>query len=559
MNALAIPFALGHNDDMLLIFPPVAKPCEPPAGVAKLAGALNAHNIPCRILDANLEGLLFLLQQPKSAQDTWTRRSLKNISKNLAALRGASTYQSLSRYSSAVQELQCALELSAGDTWAIPGLADYHDNNLSPVRSADLISAAAHPEKNPYFPYFSERLPAIIEESCYSQLRREISARASSGGKDRLQDDVYKEHAAGPHIGFSLNYLSQALTTFAMIGYIRQEFPHMKVVLGGGLVSSWMKRPGFKHPFGGLVDHLICGPGEGPLLGLFDIHEPEPHRATPDYSGLPLQAYLSPGFILPYSGSSGCYWKKCSFCPENAEDNPYLPVPAVQAMTELQSLVAETRPLLVHLLDNAISPALMQGLLHDPLGVHWYGFARISKDLLDKDYCMALKRSGCTMLKLGLESGDQGVLDGLQKGTDLGVASEVFKNLKRAGIATYIYLLFGTPAETIAEARRTLEFVVQHADAISYLNIAIFNMPLCSENAGKYETEQFYEGDLSLYTGFKHPRGWDRKLVRHFLNTEFRRHPAIAAILKSDPPLFTSNHATFFSNYSTLSDETGTA
>ncbi len=79
---------------MLLIFPPVAKPCEPPAGVAKLAGALNAHGIPCTVLDANLEGLLYLMQQPQAASDTWTRRAVKNISSNLAALRDAQTYRS---------------------------------------------------------------------------------------------------------------------------------------------------------------------------------------------------------------------------------------------------------------------------------------------------------------------------------------------------------------------------------------------------------------------------------------------------------------------------------
>ncbi len=515
---------------MLLIFPPAAKPCEPPAGIAKLAGALKAHDISCTILDANLEGLLFLLQQSYAATDTWTRRSVKNISNNLAALRDARTYRSLSRYSRAVQDLQRVLEVSVKERGAILGLADYHDHDLSPVKSEDLITAAAHPEQNPFFPYFSKRLPEIIKASCFLQ-----------GRPSTLQGT-----GSGPLLGFSLNYLSQALCTFAMIGYVRSAFPAVKIVLGGGLVTSWMKRSGFKNPFGKLVDHLTAGPGEGPLLDLLGVKEPKQNHFEPDYAGLPLQEYLSPGFILPYSGSSGCYWSKCSFCPETAEDNPYFPIPTAHAMTELQSLVAKTQPVIIHLLDNAISPALMRALAHEPLGVTWYGFARISKDLLDKDHCMALKRSGCVMLKLGLESGDQGVLDRLQKGIDLGAASQILSNLKRAGIATYVYLLFGTPAETITEARRTLEFVVRHADAISYLNLAIFNMPLCSEEAETFETEQFYEGDLSLYTGFRHPQGWDRKMVRQFLDTEFKRHPAVAAILKNDPPVFTSNHASFF-------------
>jgi hypothetical protein len=31
---------------MLLIYPPAAKPCEPPAGIAHLAGALRGNGLP---------------------------------------------------------------------------------------------------------------------------------------------------------------------------------------------------------------------------------------------------------------------------------------------------------------------------------------------------------------------------------------------------------------------------------------------------------------------------------------------------------------------------------
>ena len=72
---------------MLLIFPPVAKPSEPPAGIAKLAGALKAHGIACTVLDANLEGLLYLLRQPNAASDTWTRRAIRNVRQNLDSIR----------------------------------------------------------------------------------------------------------------------------------------------------------------------------------------------------------------------------------------------------------------------------------------------------------------------------------------------------------------------------------------------------------------------------------------------------------------------------------------
>ncbi len=205
-----------------------------------------------------------------------------------------------------------------------------------------------------------------------------------------------------------------------------------------------------------------------------------------------------------------------------------------------------TSPALIHLLDNAVSPALL-GLFsaHNP-GVPWYGFARAGQHLTDPDFCVALRQAGCVMLKLGIESGDQGVLDALQKGINIETASVVLRNLKEAGIAAYVYLLFGTPPESEASARKTLEFTVRHSDCISFLNLAIFNMPICAQHYRGIATRRFYDGDLSLYTDFTHPHGWDRRRVRLFLENEFKRHPAVSPILKNDPPVFTSNHAPFF-------------
>ena len=513
---------MPHNAAMLLIFPPVAKPCEPPAGIARLAAALQAHGIPCQALDANLEGQLWLMKQPLPADDTWTRRAGKNLSRNLAALRDRETYRSPDRYGQAVREVNRVLAVAARESGAVVGVADYQHPRLSPLRSADLVTAAEHPEQNPYFRWFSERLPQILADATHASVRV---------------------------VGFSLNYLSQALCTFAMIGYIRREFPALRIVLGGGLVTSWLQRPGWQDPFGGLIDQMVAGPGERPLLFLFGVEGLPDRHVTPGYAPLSGHQYLSPGFILPYSSASGCYWNRCSFCPELAEGNRYRPFPVRQALADLHLLTAQTKPVLVHLLDNAISPALMRALVADPPQAPWYGFARFEHELADADFCMALKRSGCVMLKLGLESGDQGVLDRLHKGIDLGQASRILTNLRRAGIAAYIYLLFGTPAETLTEARRTLEFVVRHREAIGFMNLALFNMPVYGDEATEYETEPFYEGDLSLYTAFRHPRGWDRKEVRQFLANEFKRDPAVAAILKNDPPLFSSNHAAFFQAY----------
>jgi len=500
---------------ILLIHPPIAKACEPPAGLARLAGALNRHGVSYKVVDANLEGTLNLIGRPIEAEDTYTRRASRHLESNLRSLRCLEGYKDTSRYSRAVTEVNRVLEQSGTQSGVRLGLANYQDDRLSPVRSRDLIRAAEDPAINPFYPYFSKRLTGLLD-------RHTPSA-----------------------VGFSLNFLSQAICTFAMIGWIRKVAPGLTIILGGGLVTSWMKKPKWRNPFSGLVDHLVPGQGERPLLSLLNGSYREGHDRS-DYAAFPVGAYLAAGPILPYSGSSGCYWQRCSFCPERAEKNPYAPLAPGTVLEDLHAMKGEARPLLVHLLDNALSPGLLKEIARRPLFQPWYGFARVSELFLDEAFCRCLKRSGCVMLKLGVESGDQGVLDALGKGVQIEAASTALRNLKNAGIATYVYLLFGTPPETAIRAQRTLDFTVRHASYIDFLNLALFNLPTFGPDAERFQTNAFYEGDLSLYTDFKHPEGWDRPLVRHFLDRVFKKHPHVSAILRRTPPIFTSNHAPFF-------------
>ena len=499
---------------MLLIHPPVAKACEPPAGIARLAGALRGHGLPCTLLDANLEGQLFLLSAPALGTDTWSLRAARNRNDNLAALRTPALYQNPSRYRRAVADVNRVLALAGQQRHVALSLANYQEQGLSPLSSGDLLLAAETFETNIFFPYFAARLPALIEE------------------------------ARPALIGISLNYLSQVPTAFAMAGFLKNRYPGLPLVLGGGLVTSWLRKPDWNNPFAGLIDYCIAGPGEEPLIRLLS-GDYSPCHQTPSYAGLLLATYLAPGFILPYAASSGCYWNRCQFCPEKAEANPYQQIPPTTVLADIAILKTATRPALLHFLDNAVSPALMQALAAEPPGLDWYGFARFSPLLADADFCRSLRRSGCRMLKLGLESGDQSVLDAMHKGQDLSLCEKVLQSLAEAEIATYVYLLFGTPSESLAEARHTLDFVARHHHAISFLNLAVFNMPIGSPEAPLVKRSAFYGGDLSLYTDFEHPKGWSRTKIRKFINQDFKRHPAIAPILQRDPPIFTSNHAAF--------------
>jgi hypothetical protein len=499
-------------DSLLLIYPPHAKNCEPPAGIARLAGFLRNNGVACTTLDANRLGFDYLLGLECTKSDRWSKRARKNLKANLTGLTQPHCYANFDRYKRVVADVNRVLAGVGEERGVELSLVNYQDQS-SPVQSDDLLKAAAAFADNIFQPFYAEVISPIIAE----------------------QDPEY--------VGISLTYLSQAVPAFVLIGFLRNRFPQLKIILGGGLVTSWMRSARWSNPFAGLVDACIAGQGEQPLLDMLRKTTDRGVVAAPEYD---CTDYLSPGFILPYGASSGCYWNKCLFCPETAEDNPYLPLAPERVMAELQPLVARYKPVLVHFLDNAVSPGLMQALVNQPPGVDWYGFARACPQLADETFCRKLRRSGCVMLKLGLESGDQHVLDSMHKGIQLDLVARVLRSLKSAGIMTYVYLLFGTPSEDEASARRTMEFTIRHQAEIGFLNLAIFNLPLAGPEAATLALNEFYGGDLSLYTDFEHPKGWSRRKIRSFLNKEFKRDPAIVPIIQRDPPFFTSNHAPLF-------------
>jgi hypothetical protein len=499
---------------MLILHAPHTKPCEPPAALAYLSAALAAHDHACTICDMNIEGLQYILGSTTGPSDTWSTRAFKHLDNNIATLQRFDSYHNFDRYGRAVADINRVLEIAGRSFNLQLSLANYQDNGRSPLNSADLRQAATEYRTNIFFPFFSHRLNELLQQ---------------------------EEHS---HIGFSLSYLSQALCTFAMIGYLRAHHPEKVIILGGGLVTTWLSNPKWRNPFGELVHHFVAGPGEGSLLRLLGTTQ-KPDHVPPSYAALRDNRYLAPGFILPYATSSGCFWKKCNFCPENSENNPYHQVLPTTATADLLSLTKTTSPVLIHLLDNAISPSTLRAISEQPPGVPWYGFVRIDTLLADLDFCRRLRVSGCVMLKLGLESGDQNVLNSMNKGTDLRQAAKVLANLHTVGIASYVYLLFGTPSESRREAERTRSFVEEHHLGISFLNLAIFNLPIGSDAAAFLPVTDFYTGDLSIYQSFTHPLGWNRVEIRRYLDTVFKRSPKIAEILRKDPPIFTSNHAPF--------------
>ena len=501
--------------DLVLIFPPVALPSEPPLGIATLAASLRRLGARVELVDANVEGLHHLVASvpDEAARDEAGRRALKLRARALAQLRSSVGYADRDRHHAAVGALRRTLAIA--DAEGAADVADYHHPGMSPFELSDLQRAAGG--------------SACAYDAYFEGLAARVSERSP-----RV-------------VGISINYLHQVLPGLALAGVLRRRLgPGVGIMAGGGLISSWRGRldPGCLSP---TVDRLVLGDGVAALARELGLPAPPPRWDPPDYTGLPWELYLAPVRIAPATTSVGCYWNACRYCPQAAVGQRYQTTFGDGLARAFEEICRRTGAGLVHVTDSAVPPANLRRLAALDGAVPWYGFGRFHADLTDLDFCRELRRGGCRMLKLGLESGSPRVLRRLNKGIDLTRASAALRALRRAGVAVYLYVMFGIPGERRDDAERTLAFVADHAPCIDFINVSLLNLPISTPPEPGLELRRVPRyGELSLYTGFEDREGWERREARLFLERDFRRHPAVGPILRRTPHVFGANHAPFF-------------
>ncbi len=528
--------------DVLLLQPPALKPAEPPLALAILLAHLRSQGLSVTAIDANLAAYLYLLDGERLAarsgtvDETNLRRALRHRSTSLELLRSPAAAQNFARYNTAVRYLNRLLALwNSDDGNERLTLGDYQYDGLSPFNPHDLEHVARGKAETLFAAYFREELlPRIIE----------------------LQPRT---------IAISINFLHQALPAFELAGLLSRALPDALLVAGGGLITSWqepLRRLNLRLP---PFDRLVFGPGETALTALakgeaenrYALADATTISFVPDFSFARLADYFSPQPILPLSASRGCYWQRCLFCPEAA--NPVHPYTASRPaeLPDLMRQLAERYGIRhIQLTDNAIPVNMLKVLAEraeELTDLNWFGFVRFEPILEDAAFVARLAQSGCRLLQLGLESGSQQVLDRLGKGVRLESVSRILDNLSAAGIASFVYIMLGTPGETEVDAERTLAFLELHADKIGFLNLAIMNLPRASKLLDTPEQYGIAAADpiktdtpLGLYQTFHSDNDWNRAAARRFLDQKLLGSAAIRTIVNRTPPLFTSNHAVFF-------------
>jgi len=94
-------------------------------------------------------------------------------------------------------------------------------------------------------------------------------------------------------------------------------------------------------------------------------------------------------------------------------------------------------------------------------------------DFFDDFIAKALKKAGCNSIQFGTESGNQRVLDYLQKNIDVKTQFEAYKTCKRNGLFSDASFMLGIPTETIKELQDTVRFIKKHKPDV--IGPGIFN------------------------------------------------------------------------------------
>lgn len=230
------------------------------------------------------------------------------------------------------------------------------------------------------------------------------------------------------------------------------------------MLHRWAESP---HSRG---EKTVCAPSAGSLPSrAFNIasaplleYTIEELRKYPFIYPVRLSRKIFCGYIMT---SCGCA-HDCIFCTQVVRKTYAKELrfrPAADVADEIEKMMAKGVNFISFVDDNfagsrAHVTALCEEILKRRLKVHWAASARI--DELDRELLELMKKSGCVLLLLSIESGVSRVIRRLNKTKDAEswaeIARSVFFDAKRVGIEGGALFIVGSPGETWEDVQQSI-------------------------------------------------------------------------------------------------------
>ncbi len=187
----------------------------------------------------------------------------------------------------------------------------------------------------------------------------------------------------------------------------------------------------------------------------------------PAWQHININDYRDAGKLFPFLtliSGRGC-WGRCTFCqlPQVMSGHMYRARSVENVLDEIEydkRLFPNLREIMFE--DDTLTMrksrdrlvALCEGMIQRNLGISWSANARV--DMHDLDVLKLMKRSGCRMLCVGFEFGDQAILNRVKKGTTIEEMHAFATNARKAKIRVHGCFMIGGPGETPETAQKTI-------------------------------------------------------------------------------------------------------
>ncbi|MFH1982573.1 MAG: radical SAM protein [Pseudomonadota bacterium] len=284
--------------------------------------------------------------------------------------------------------------------------------------------------------------------------------------------------AGGPHVTY---FHRQALDLCPAIDVvIRHEFD-TKIA---GVVSAWPDL----DAIGGITyrdGDTIRDNGDGAVESDLDL-VPYPDRETVPWHWY-LEAWYSRRPFMNMMTARGCPYH-CAFClwPQSMYGHKQRLRSLDNVFGELHQLVDRYGLREVNIDDGTFTTRksrvieFCQRLRSEKLDLVWTCNGRV--DNLDAEMLGEMRAAGCKMIRLGIESGSQAVLDKIKKGLTLEQIEIGVRLVKRHGIQALGGFMFGFPYDT----RETIEETIAFARKLSPDQVQ-FSIAMCYPGTDLYE------------------------------------------------------------------------
>lgn len=494
-----------------LLYPPTTDPTGGYHSLSYLATAVRAErDYDISIIDANIEAVLWCAREGSIASiqnrlnDTLTRlrRRATWTKSNFRAYREAvfGTHLTSASIATAMATLR--------DPEAFWHYDRYYDAARTVARWLDVLKAQVKPVVGDG----ASSLKANLNSSAFY---RDAATLQTFGGpfRDYFREELIPrlERDGVNVVGIGVTYRSQFPGALYLVSQLRTLLPRTRLVLGGTHISQVWKFSRQSDAFLSLlklVDAIVVGEGEHALIDVLDAYaggrEPEgqgiltKNRPTPDskwapryenvdalttpsFGDLPWDLYLSPERMVCYSPTRGCYWDRCTFCDYGlADDRPTSPwrQRSVEHVVEdLEAISREAK--FVYLAVDVIAPAylvrLARALIDRRVNIRWGAEIRLERYFNDEN-CALLRDSGCIAASVGFESGNQRVLDLIDKGTRVDEVKRVVRTLSNAGIGVQIMGFTGFPSESYSEAVESIRLLEELREHWTFGGLGTFGL-----------------------------------------------------------------------------------